>query len=160
MKQWLQFTRTPAQLQGPRVLSKLTGQARNDCNGLEPEDVATADGVNVILDTLAEAFQGEHETELFDALKDTFYGPGRKKGERLHDYALRVQSYVRELAKQGVLLPDQVQGFLLLRRANLSTQPCIAITMSFCEIRRNTTHACHTQSMYHRQISRGTGKRQ
>ena len=26
----------------------------------------------VILDTLAEAFQGEHETELFDALEDTF----------------------------------------------------------------------------------------
>ena len=40
-----------------------------------------------------------------------------KKGERLHDYALRVQSNVRDLAKQGVRLPDQVQGFLLLRRA-------------------------------------------
>ena len=59
-------------------------------------------GLNVILDTLTEAFQGEHETELFDALEDTFYGPGRKKGERLHDYALRVQSNVRELAKKGV----------------------------------------------------------
>ena len=94
---------------------------------MEPEDVATADGLNMILDTLAEAFQGEHETELFDALEDTFYGPGRKKGERLHDYALRVQSNVRELAKQRVRLPDKVQGFLLLRRANLSTQALIAI---------------------------------
>ena len=89
--------------------------------------MATADGVEVILDTLAEAFQGEHETELSDALEDTFYGPGRKKGERLHDYALRVQSNVRELAKQGVRLPDQVQESLLLRRANLSTQARIAI---------------------------------
>ena len=111
VKLWLLFTRTPAQLQGPRVLSRLTGPAWDACDGLEPEDVATADGVEVILDTLAEAFQGEHETELFDALEDTFYGPGRKKGERLHDYALRVQSNVRELAKQGVRLPDQVQGF-------------------------------------------------
>ena len=89
--------------------------------------MVTADGVNVILDTLAEAFQGEHETELFDALEDTFYGPGRKKGERLHDHALRVQSDVRKLAKQGVRLPDQVQRFLLLRRANLRTQARIAI---------------------------------
>ena len=104
----------------------MTGPAWDACDGLEPEDVATDDGVNVILDTLAEAFQGEHETELFDALEDTFHGPGRKKGERLHDYALRVQSNVRELAKQGVRLPDQVQGFLLLRRANLSTQARIA----------------------------------
>ena len=122
MKLWLLFTRTPA----PRVLSRLAGPAWDACDGLEPEDVATADGVEVILDTLAEAFQGEHETELFDALEDTFNGPGRKKGGRLHDYALRVQSNVRELAKQGVRLPDQVQGFLLFRRANMSTRARIA----------------------------------
>ena len=30
--------------------------------------MATDDGVNVILETLADAFQGERETELFDAL--------------------------------------------------------------------------------------------
>ena len=105
----------------------MTGPAWDACDGLEPEDVATADGVNVILDTLAEAFQGKQETEIFDALKDTFYGSGRKKGERLHDYALRVQSNVRELAKQGEQSPDQVQGFLVLRRANLSTQARIPI---------------------------------
>ena len=76
----LLFTRTPAQLQGPQVLSRLTGPAWNACDGLEAEEVASDDGANVILDTLADAFQGEHETELFDALEDTFYGPGRKKG--------------------------------------------------------------------------------
>ena len=70
LKLWLLFTRTPAQLQGPRVLSRLTGPAWDARDGLEPEDVATDDGGNVILDTLAEAFQGEHETELFDALED------------------------------------------------------------------------------------------
>ena len=127
VKLWLLFTRTPVQLQGPRVLSRLTGPAWDACDGLEPEDVATNIGVNVILETLADAFQGEHETELFDALEDTTFGPGRKKGERLHDYALRVQINVRELAKQGVRLPDQVQGFLLLRPASLSTQARIAI---------------------------------
>ena len=127
VRRWFLFTRTPAQLQGPRVLSRLTCPAWDACDGLKPEDVATADGVNMILDTSAEAFQGEHATELFDALEDTFHGPGRKKGERLHDYALRVQNNVRGLAKQGVRLPDQIQGFLLLRRANLSTQAHIAI---------------------------------
>ena len=125
MQLWLLFTRTPAHLQGPRVLSRLAGPAWDTCDRLEPEDVSTADGVNVILDTLAEAFQGEHETELFDALQDTFYGPVRKKGEGLHDYALRIQSNVRELGKQGVRLPDQVQGFLLLRRANRAPRPVL-----------------------------------
>ena len=58
------FARTPAQLQGSRVLSRLTGPAWDPCDGVEPEDAATDDGVNVILDTLADAFQGEHEKEL------------------------------------------------------------------------------------------------
>ena len=47
VKLWLLFTRTPAQLQGPRVLSRLTGPAWDACDGLVPEDVVTADGVNV-----------------------------------------------------------------------------------------------------------------
>ena len=59
VRRWLLFTRTPAQLQGPHVFCRLTGPAWDACDGLEPEDVSTADGVNMILDTLAEAFQGE-----------------------------------------------------------------------------------------------------
>ena len=61
VRRWLLFTRTPAQLQGPHVLSRLTGPAWDACDELELEDVATADGVNMILDTLAEAFQGEYD---------------------------------------------------------------------------------------------------
>ena len=53
---WLLFTRTPPQLQRPRVLSRLSGPAWDACDRLEPEDVATDDGVNVILGTLADAF--------------------------------------------------------------------------------------------------------
>ena len=60
-------------MQGPRVLSRLTGPTWDACDGLEPEDVGTDDGANMILDTLAEVFQGEHETELFDALEDRHF---------------------------------------------------------------------------------------
>ena len=138
VKLWLLFTRTPAQLQVLRVLSGLTGPVWDAGGGLEPEDVATDDGV----DTLADAFQGEHDTEHFDSLEDTFYGRGRKKGENLHDCVLRVQSNVRELAKQGLRLPEQEQGFLLLRRANLRTHALIAImtlavnSLSYGDVRK------------------------
>ena len=63
VRRWLLFTRTPAQLQGPHVLSRLTCPAWDACDELEPEDGATADGVNMILDTLAEAFQGEYDVD-------------------------------------------------------------------------------------------------
>ena len=43
MKLWLLFTRSPAQLQVSRALSRLTGPAWDACDGLEPEDVATDD---------------------------------------------------------------------------------------------------------------------
>ena len=56
-KLWLLFTRASAQLQEPRVLSRLTGPAWDACDRLEPEDVAAGDGANVILETLSDAFQ-------------------------------------------------------------------------------------------------------
>ena len=172
VRRWLLFTRTPAQLQGPRVLSRLTCPAWDACDGLKPEDVAVTDGVNMILDTSAEAFQDEHATELFDALEDTFYGPGRKKGERLHDYALRVQNNVRELAKQGGAAAGPNTGFPSAAsiehehpsahchhdpgRQQLVTWRCEErrasdTLMIFCEIRRNTTCSDRTQSVSHRQ---------
>ena len=63
VRRWLLVTRTPAQLQGPHVMSRLTGPAWDACDELELEDVATADGVNMILNTLAEAFQGEYDMD-------------------------------------------------------------------------------------------------
>ena len=44
-------------------LSELTGPAWDACDELEPEDVATADGVNMNLDTLAEAFQDDYDED-------------------------------------------------------------------------------------------------
>ena len=58
VRQWLLFTRTPAQLQGPHVLSRLTGPAWDACDKLELEDVATADGVNMILVYIGRSLSG------------------------------------------------------------------------------------------------------
>ena len=93
---------------------------------------------------------------------------------KLYDYALRVQSNVRELAKQGIRLPDQVQGVLPLRRANLSTQAhwrattCLlamwgrhasATPTGACETQRNTTRTSRIQSMCHKQKKQGLHQR-
>ena len=63
MRRWLLFTRTPAQLQGPHVLSRLTHPAWDACDELEPEDVTSADGVKKIQDTVAEAFQDDYDVD-------------------------------------------------------------------------------------------------
>ena len=82
LKLWKVFTRTPAHLQGPRVLSRLTGAAWDACDGLDPDDVADDEGVNKILAALREAFQAEAENELFDALEEVFYRTGRRRNEK------------------------------------------------------------------------------
>ena len=53
------------------------------CDGLEPEDVPTADGVNVILEYTGGKLSRVNMKRNFSMpWRDTFYGPGRKKGER------------------------------------------------------------------------------
>ena len=64
------FTKTLPQLQGPRVLNKLTGRAWEACVSLEPSDVMGADGVDKIMKVLKETFVPVEETELFDYLEE------------------------------------------------------------------------------------------
>ena len=104
VKLWLLFTCTPVQLQGHAFRA-----------GCQAQLGVLATNWNQRMWPLAR-FPGEHETELFDALEDTCYGPGRKKGEKLYDYALRIQRNVRELAKQELRLPECKDSFYFAGR--------------------------------------------
>ena len=44
-------------------MSRMTGPAWDACGEMEPEDVATADGIDMIVHTLAEACQGESDVD-------------------------------------------------------------------------------------------------
>ena len=109
LKLWFSFTRGTAPLQGPRGLSRLTGPAWNACDGLEPEDVATDDGVNVIPETLADASRvnmKRSSSMLWRTLSMDLAGRRVRNSTTTH---------------YGVRLPVQV--FLLLRRANVHALP-------------------------------------
>ena len=114
VRRWLLFTRTPAQLQGPHVLSRLTGPAWDACDGLEPEDVTTADGVNMILDTLAEAFQDEIDVDG----SHTAYASQAKDAliEQEEDIDLETALAALELESDTDLGETDVQEILLAYR--------------------------------------------
>ena len=168
VKLWLLFTRTPAQLQVPRVLSRLTGQPgmpAMDWNHRTWPLPTEGKRSSIHWHKLSRLNMRRNFSMPWRTLSMDL---ARKKGERLHGCALRVQRNVRELAKQGVRLPDQVQGVLLLRRANLSTQARIAImtlagnSLSFSDVRKacnrhadeflrdsqGTRRTCATHSLY------------
>ena len=114
MRRWLLFTLTPAQLQWPHVLSRLTGPAWDACDELEPEDVATADGVNMILDRLAEAFQGENDV---DGLHTAFVSEAKEAlVEQEEDIDLETALAVLELESDTDLEETDVQEIPLAYR--------------------------------------------
>ena len=75
-----------------------------------------------ILQALQEASQAEAETELFDALEEVFYGSARKRNEKFGGFALRNQNAMRELTVAGIELPEEVKGFIMLRKAGAEQQ--------------------------------------
>ena len=110
--------------------------------------MATADGVQVILDTLSEAFQGEHETELFEALEDTL-GLAVKKGERLRQARSTV---ARPSTGVFSITPSKPEYLSSHRHHYIGRQQLViyrcerrasVMLMSFYEISRYTTHSLH-----------------
>ena len=89
-------------------MSRLTGPAWDACDGLEPEDVVTEDGVNVILDTQAEAFQGEHETEVWRTLSMDLAGRRVRDSTTMHSYgAVQARSTI---ARPSTGIPSATSG--------------------------------------------------
>ena len=54
------------------------------------------------------------------AFEKAMYGESRKSRESFQDYVLRIDSAFKELADEGVILNDQVKGYVIFRQANLS----------------------------------------
>ena len=100
----------------PHVLSRLTGPAWGACDALELEDVATADGVNMILDTVAEAFQGEFDVDG----SHTAYALQAKEAliEQEEDIDLETAPAALELESDTDLEETDVQEIPLVKKRN------------------------------------------
>ena len=53
---------------------------------------------------------------------DNYFNLNRKPGTSLLSYCTEHDEKYRKVAEHGIKLPDQVQGWLLLRRANLTKE--------------------------------------
>ena len=107
---------------------------------------------------------------------------GGRRAERLHDYALRVQSNVRELAEQGVRLPDARPSARIPCATSskpehssphchhdtgghqLAEKRCeegvqVLLRRDSCEIRRSTTRTSRRMSVCHRKKMQGSQQR-
>jgi len=80
-----------------------------------------------IFKELDAAFRYDKRTELPNAFEDFFFKGGRRPREPLLEYFARVRKITRNVKEHGIEMPDEVQGWLLLRRAGLKREDRLMI---------------------------------
>ena len=107
---------------GISVLSTLTGASWRQCEDLEVRDLEAADGLGRILDRLDAQWQYDGKIEMPEAFERYFYKTYRTMNQTMLDYCTQSGQALRELSKYKVTLPDEVAGWLLMRRAGLTKE--------------------------------------
>ena len=107
---------------GISVLSTLTGASWRQCEDLGVKDLETADGFGCILGRLDAQWQYDAKIEMPEACETYFYKTYRAMNQTMLDYCTQFGEALRELSKYKISLPDEVAGWLLMRRAGLTKE--------------------------------------
>ena len=84
---------------------------------LEPEEIATDDGVESLMALLRQAF-GKHEVLYVGEVLDEFFEKTRRQnGEEFRPFTNRFRATLSRMRKIGVELPDCVVAYFFLRRS-------------------------------------------
>lgn len=78
------------------------------------------DGFMMILSELDKTFKYDDRVEMPRAFETFFFKTSRRDGQTLINYIADHREALAEVEKHGVVVPDKVAGWLLLRRAGLS----------------------------------------
>ena len=79
-------------------------------------------GFESILKELDKTFKYDDQVEMPRAFERFFYGTLRRDGQTLLNYVASHREALTEIEKQGIKLPDTVAGWVLLRRAGLTSE--------------------------------------
>jgi len=106
------------------ILGHLTGTAWTQCESLvdTPDELEKPESFKKLIELLDARFEHDKLTQMPDAFEDYFYKAQRKPKEPLFEYIARQTQLTRKVAEFKVVLPEEVQGWLLIRRANLTAE--------------------------------------
>ena len=74
---------------------------------------------------------------------DAYFNLSRKPGTSLLSYVTEHDEKLRKIVEHGIKLPDQVQGWLLLRRANLTKEQNQLVLTQGSKLEKLKEHAVH-----------------
>ena len=107
---------------GLNVLSMLTGASWRQCEDLSLDALEKENGLDVILARLDKQWQYAEKVEMPEAFEKYFFKTNRQPGQTLLVYCTESAQALRELGKYNVQIPDEVAGWLLLRRSGLTKE--------------------------------------
>ena len=104
---------------GPKLLEFIQGEAEEALEDLSIEKVTAENGYKDILAILDDKYKELQQESLHRGLKEYFYQVMIKPGESYRNFMVRLDTAHRKLAEHGITLPEEVQGWFLMRKLGL-----------------------------------------
>lgn len=114
---------------GPKLCEYISGEAEELIEHLTISQLCNEDGYAKVLEALDEKYQKTKQMETQTYLKEYFYKSVIKQGETYRQFVVRLETVYRHLSANKITLPDEVKGWLLLKKLALdSTQEALILT--------------------------------
>ena len=127
------------------VLAILEGSSWTQCEDIDLQELEGENGLDVLLARLDKQWQYDDRVETSNIFDNFFFKVQRKTGQTLMEYVTEFHQALREVSRLKVSLPDEITGWLLLRRAALTKDQQHLVQT---QVGRNLTLKNVEQSMY------------
>merc|ERR1712085_95511 len=121
IKMWQLCSRMGKGTRGPGLMLKLKGEAWNQCERIDENDLCSDGGVEAIIGCLDKVYDEAPEIDLLSRMDELLYGQEarRRKDEPMQNYIARMLQLFDKLAALKAELPELWRGFILWRRSGL-----------------------------------------
>ena len=105
---------------GPKLLEYVQGEAQELFEDASIEMLTEEDGYLLVFQMLDEKQYKElKQDELHKSLREYFYGTDIKVGQSYRNFMVRLDTAHRRLTQHGITLPEEVQGWFVLRKLRM-----------------------------------------
>ena len=104
------------------LLTSLSGLAWRQVENLVDKATESEDGFDMVLAELDKTFKYDDQVEMPRAFEAFFFKTVRRDGQTMINYVADHREALQEVEKHGVVIPEKVAGWLLLRRSGLSME--------------------------------------
>lgn len=107
---------------GPRLMEYVTGEAELAVEHVSVEDLAKANGQQLVFQALDERYKPLAKDDMNEALTEYFMKVDIRGGETMKAFTTRLATANRKLSEHSVSLPKEVQGWFLLKKMKVDPQ--------------------------------------